>query len=721
MSKENINQIPLIDLSNFNPNKVIDFSFNYELLKYVLSALINNQQNFNNELSNLKLDNIKQKKYSIKLASEIIELKLQKASSPEDLDKLNAKKKEINSLSEQYDKDLETYLNQINSQTAKKEIKIYQMKKFETDNKNEVSEKDNNSETSEKINDTEKKDDNIDNKDRKRKESKNKKEETSKEKLDGEYKNIIDDINKKMESLNKDLTNTKSTLQTLQKDLFSFRTNTLGQNKENIEKKIPQMIDEAFNNKISPVQRNLTFELNQIKYNVTGLEKKYEEKINKLNEDTKNLDTTINEKLGADFESIKKGYEKIKNNLSLNSEKLSNAVTPLAFSKARREIEEKIEEEKKALNIAILEVKNATNSLTNQLIDHLNDSRNSDNIAYLMKKTDTMNGNITKLLDFKKITEDKDKRKAVVDNSKYVKPETFNEGINNLKKMIENSKKEFTEIRFDIAAIREDELINKASLKDLKSLEDKIFERMEKLKDIIKENFVEKNMFVKNLKYLEFQTKNLIEENKKVEKADNWLLAKKAINPHLCASCDTYLGDLKPVTNSNFVGWNRFPLNESARKIFKVNGGFSKVMNLVNQDISAERSKSNSENVSKERNSSSEDGKLKNKIYNTNKGPREKILIPSKSYSRLDEIDNGKNLPKIFLKNKNRMGENNTTQNKNYNLIKSSYNNIETVKKDEFYSNLKDLDEVPKSYDDNNPKITKIYKRKGYSPEKTDA
>ena len=721
MSKENINQIPLIDLSNFNPNKVIDFSFNYELLKYVLSALINNQQNFNNELSNLKLDNIKQKKYSIKLASEIIELKLQKASSPEDLDKLNAKKKEINSLSEQYDKDLETYLNQINSQTSKKEIKIYQMKKFETDNKNEVSEKDNNSETSEKINDTEKKVDNIDNKDRKRKESKNKKEETSKENLDGEYKNIIDDINKKMESLNKDLTNTKSTLQTLQKDLFSFRTNTLGQNKENIEKKIPQMIDEAFNNKISPVQRNLTFELNQIKYNVTGLEKKYEEKINKLNEDTKNLDTTINEKLGADFESIKKGYEKIKNSLSLNSEKLSNAVTPLAFSKARREIEEKIEEEKKALNIAILEVKNATNSLTNQLIDHLNDSRNSDNIAYLMKKTETMNGNITKLLDFKKITEDKDKRKAVVDNSKYVKPETFNEGINNLKKMIENSKKEFTEIRFDIAAIREDELINKASLKDLKSLEDKIFERMEKLKDIIKENFVEKNMFVKNLKYLEFQTKNLIEENKKVEKADNWLLAKKAINPHLCASCDTYLGDLKPVTNSNFVGWNRFPLNESARKIFKVNGGFSKVMNLVNQDISAERSKSNSENVSKERNSSSEDGKLKNKIFNTKKGPREKILIPSKSYSRLDEIDNGKNLPKIFLKNKNRMGENNTTQNKNYNLIKSSYNNIETVKKDEFYSNLKDLDGVPKSYDDNNPKITKIYKRKGYSPEKTDA
>ena len=720
MSKENINQNPLIDLSNFNPNKVIDFSFNYELLKFVLSALVNNQQNFNNEISNLKIDHIKQKQYSIKLASEIIELKLKKTSSPDELDKLNTKKKEINSLSEQYDKDLETYLNEINSQTSKKEIKIYQMKKDETDNKNELSEKENISETSEKINSTEKNDDNIDNKDIKRKkETKNKKEETPKENLDIKYNTMIEDINKKMEELSQDLINTKSTIQTLQKDLFSFRTNTLSQNKENLEKNIPLMIDEAFNNKISPVQRNLTFELNQIKYSVTGLEKKYEEKINKLNEDTKNLDKTLNEKLGKDFEEIKKGYEKIKNSLSLNTEKLSNAVTPLAFSKARREIEEKIEEEKKALNIAILEVKNATNSVTNQLIDHLNDSRNSDNIAFLMKKTETMTGNISKLLDFKKITEDKDKRKAVVDNSKYVKPETFNEGINNLKKMIENTKKEFTEIRFDIAAIKENELINKASFKDLKGLEDTIFERMEKLKDIIKENFVEKNMLVKNLKYLELQTKNLIEENKKVEKADNWLLAKKVINPHLCASCDTYLGDLKPVTNSNFVGWNRFPLNESARKIFKVNGGFSKVMNLINQDYSQERSKSNSENVSKERNSSSEDGKVKNKIYNVNKGSREKILVPSKSYARIDEIDR-KNLPKIFLKNKKLIAENYSTQNKNYNLIKSSYNNIQTIKKDEFYSSLKDLDEVPKSYDDNNPKITKIYKRKGYSPEKTD-
>ena len=719
MSKENINQNPLIDLSNFNPNKVIDFSFNYELLKYVLTALINNQQNLTNEISKLKLDNLKQKKNSVKLASEIIELKLQRASSPEELENLNNKKNEINLQGEQYDNDLEYFQKEINDQSPKKEVKLYNMKNKETESKNEITDKENISEMNNKVDDSEK----INEKKEKKgkKEDKDKKEEKEKENI--EYKNMIDDINKKIELLTQDSTNNKSLIQTLQQDFFSFRTKTIEQNKENMEKNIPQMIDEAFNNKIAPVQRNITFELNQVKYNVNGLDKKFEEKINKLKEEINNINSLISEKLGKDFEEIKQSYEKIKNSLLLNSEKLSNTVTPLAFAKARKELEEKIESEKSTLSVQILEIKNMTNSLNNQLDDHLNDSRDRDNISNIMRKMETISGNITKLLDFKKITEDKEKRKAVVDNSKYVKPETFNEGMNNLKKMIENYKKEFQEIRFDIASVRENDLLNKASLKDLKGLEDAIFEKMEKLKDIIKENFVEKNMLVKNLKYLEFQTKHLIEENKKVEKADNWLLARKTINPHLCASCEAYIGDLKPVTNSNFIGWNRFPQKvevDTGKKIFKINGGFSRMMNLVNQDNSIERSKSNnSENGTRERNISSAEGKNKKKIFNLNKGTsREKILIPSKSYGRIDEIDVSKNLPKILLKNKMRVIENFTTQNKN-NLGKSSTNNSDYTKKDEFYTNLKGSDENPKSFDDK-PKITKIYKKKGYSPEKTD-
>ena len=108
-------------------------------------------------------------------------------------------------------------------------------------------------------------------------------------------------------------------------------------------------------------------------------------------------------------------------------------------------------------------------------------------------------------------------------------------------------------------------------MKDLKSLEDTIFEKIERLKDILKDNFVEKNMFHKNLRYIEYQTKHLIEENNKGEKQENWLLAKKPMNGHLCASCEAYLGELKSTSTSNFIYWNKYPkknLGEIEKKNF---------------------------------------------------------------------------------------------------------------------------------------------------------
>ena len=63
MSDIYTNQNELIDLSNLNPNKILEFSFNYELLKYTLTSLISNQQNIIEELSRLKLSLYKQQKH----------------------------------------------------------------------------------------------------------------------------------------------------------------------------------------------------------------------------------------------------------------------------------------------------------------------------------------------------------------------------------------------------------------------------------------------------------------------------------------------------------------------------------------------------------------------------------------------------------------------------------------------------------------------------------
>lgn len=719
MSTTPFNQNTLIDLTNINPNKILEFSFNYELLKYVLTALINNQQNLNGEISKLKLALLEQQKNTGELESELVELKMQKIESPEELDKLYNKKKELESKNQQINDQFENYIQQNKDQIPQKEMQIYTMKKRNKQIKSESSEQGFESEMSNKNNETEKTND-KENKDKT--EIKPKPKEKNQEVPLGDFvtKDIIDDINKKIELVFPDITNIKSTIQILQKDLSTLRNNTTEQTKDNMEKIVPQMIEEAFNNKIVTVKKNINNDIETVKESIKNIDKNTQNKILKINEETKKLEALFTDKYQKDFDEIKNNYEKIKNSLSLNSEKLSNTVTPLAFANSRRELEQKIEVEKKFLTIEILDLKNVASSLKNQLIDHLNDTRDRDNISNIMRLIESIQGNIKNLIEFKKMTEEKERRKAIIDNAKFVKPETFNEAINNLKKMIENNKKEFSEIRFDMANIRENDLTNKASFKDLKNLEDTIFDRMDKLKDIVKDNFVEKKMLVKNLKYIEMQTKHLIDESKKVEKQDNWLLAKKPINAHLCASCEAYLGDLKPITNSNFVMWNKYPQknkDDLEKKILRIDAGFSKVLQMVNQDGINQKDKSNSANISKEERNSSSAGKNdKRKIPHLNRGKKEYQLAPSKSVAGIDEFEIRKSLPKILVKSQNRLNGNLSTQNKNYNTIRTSSKNMDIIKKDEFYENLKDEGEI-EQINNENPKIVKIYKKRGYNEE----
>ena len=108
MSNISINKNPLIDLSNINPNKILEISFNYELLKYILTALINNQQNMNEEITKLKTKFLHQQKHSAELESDIIDLKIQRVNSPEELDKLYIQKNELNSRNKQLNTELES-------------------------------------------------------------------------------------------------------------------------------------------------------------------------------------------------------------------------------------------------------------------------------------------------------------------------------------------------------------------------------------------------------------------------------------------------------------------------------------------------------------------------------------------------------------------------------------------------------------------------------------
>jgi hypothetical protein len=76
---------------------------------------------------------------------------------------------------------------------------------------------------------------------------------------------------------------------------------------------------------------------------------------------------------------------------------------------------------------------------------------------------------------------------------------------------------------------------------------------------------------MKNIKYLDTQLKHIIDSYiKKMEKGDNWLIAKKPANCYASASCESYIGDINEKGNDH-VAWNKYPIRDPNEKAYRVN------------------------------------------------------------------------------------------------------------------------------------------------------
>ena len=160
--------------------------------------------------------------------------------------------------------------------------------------------------------------------------------------------------------------------------------------------------------------------------------------------------------------------------------------------------------------------------------------------------------------------------------------------------------KEFNNINENFVNSRKllDELIdsvrNRTSFKDLKALEDAVMSKMEDLKIASGKKFADRNEVNRTIKYLDQQIRNIVQVYiKKIEKGDNWLLAKKPITNNLCASCESYIGDLKDAGNNNnniYVPWNKYPVKDPNDKLYRMGNGFSKMLQLIQVDENDKKS-----------------------------------------------------------------------------------------------------------------------------------
>jgi len=738
-----------LNLYNIEADSLLNLSFNFDILKYVITELIKNQKNNNDEISKIKSELQQQKNYTNEIESSLLQLKL---SSEKNFDiqqnleeykiklgmELNNVKNEIKNKEKNEDIKVKEIINE---QTNNNKIFINKKKTMNAINMNDNNKSKINNENKEKIiNDN-------------HPIILNEEIKINKEVRDSNlHENVISE---EIQTIINDIKNIKSNQLNLEKDFNEYKKELENNFSKKIIDSIPN-IEANFNSQIELLERTLNSKikknLNDINNIKEDFDKKNQEIFQKLSE--KEVTNKI-------ISELKGGNDILISKVNILNDNFSFYTKLKDFKQNKEDILEYIQITKEDINKNIEILRRSHNSVKNLLMDHLNDKSDHNNLDLLLKRFDIAQNMIYKFRDFQNVMEEKEKKRIVIDPNHFIDKEIFNEFLKSEHKNFDEYKKEFLNLKQELEELKTKEFGNKATLKDLKSLEDAIFQKIEELKQSITKNFVNKSTLDKNKKIIEIQTKQLIEGNKKEDKKDNWLLSKKPFSGHLCASCESFIGELNPNVTAKYIPWNKYPQKDPPEKVFKIEGGTSKLLNLFSTKINHLNSNYNKNNINctsinnstniiktnneenenpihNSRNSANENLKKENKIVQVSSFSGR--LYRDKNYkikSLIDELENINNLPMIPKSIKN-IKKNNSTfnllipENINKKNIKNMVNtlkpsnssnnidkrenslymrNIQVDDSEEFYLNSKKNNSSTNESRREEPKITKIIKK----------
>ena len=466
---------------------------------------------------------------------------------------------------------------------------------------------------------------------------------------------------------------------------------------------IPQIFENLYSEKISTVHSKIDF-----------IDKNYQKSIkyieNSINE-IKRTQESENLKFEENVKESQKLFKEIKKINSKLEEKINNCVELKVYNQDSKNLENKIQRETKELNNNILIINQNLEKFENQIRDLQNDLTTKNNLILLSTKCDHLAKDILKLkemiLDLQSVSK---KNEDIISN--VILKDEFMDFKQTQDKNLDNIKRFLTDVKNVIDEIKITSSRGKATLKDLKILEDKILIKLNEFYDQMTEKFAEKKFVLRNNRYLKIDIKKDLENYKNIEqKSDgNWLLSKKPLGGHLCASCESYIGDLKE--NENYIAWNQYPLKESSDKASNVNHIYDKMFQKLSTEYKIKRNNSNIDIDSTKKLSDNyfDDVEIKQNYTNlTNK--RQALKIKDKNYkTKINEKFRIKEIPKLKNLKKDHFPSE-TIYNKN----KSIYPLNSKAESDE---NIK-LAENSKNYNknfleddrDNEPKIMKVFKK----------
>ena len=182
----------------------------------------------------------------------------------------------------------------------------------------------------------------------------------------------------------------------------------------------------------------------------------------------------------------------------------------------------------------------------------------------------------------------------------YVQLNTFNDFSKDINKDNERIRRELDAFKQNVYDLQ-DEVKDKATEKELKSLEEYLITLLDENKTLSSKLYANRIDTNKNFKTLEINIKHILEDiNSKMNKDnDSWILAKRPVNGYTCASCEAYLGDLKDRTSENWTNHNPLSLKDYEKfdKTNRIGNGFSRILNLINLKIENKKEKEDNNNI----------------------------------------------------------------------------------------------------------------------------
>jgi len=706
------------DLDNIELNKMFSLTYNFDILKYIITNIIKNQKKTNYKLIELKLEKTYSKQRVDQLECDIIDLQLLGNLKDETKNELVNRKNKLQSKDytnkiDKYIKEKDSSLKSINNANQENILNEIIKNKYENVEEEEIEEE---IKTSEK---------NV----------KKKELDEIYKKLDDiieEMRNKFNDRMQKVETIfNEKMEKVETKFKSYEKMFASIDTNIkLSEEKTNNKFKIelPKIVDNIYSSKIITTEKKIE----NLDIKVDNNLKKLDETIKKQTEDRmNNLELKFQEK----FQDINKKMKETFKDIGKINERINNCTPLNEYKKFVVDIDNKINKENKDINNEITKIKKIMEKMKEEINEIINDHTDHDNLVALNKKFDTLSTIIYHLREFQVEYEQDKKKLAQLEPSKFANAEIFNEFKDSTNKTIDIFKKNFTDIKYILDDLKSLSYNGQASLKDLRSLEDNIKNKIDEFREKIKEKYAEKNYVIKNNKYIQFEINQKLEDFKKNEQNSAWILAKKPIGL-LCASCETYLGELKDIENEKkYVPWNKYPQKEPLDKIYRAGSGFSKMLQKIGSEKKLIKNKSVLDKDSKMKKRSSIDDTYIKQNYKNNL----KKSIINQDNNSYDKLNNNE-IPKIpignLIKNKTATDFMNIedsfnksdSRNTNYNNIFKKKNNSNLIKNKTFYGPKtdRDKDEIisfPTSLNkyrellnqqegsDTGPKIIKVYKK----------